>query len=47
MFFLDIILYKIACLIWPDEKPRQDEDERFFYFEEFVDKQKDDKDLPF
>lgn len=21
MFFLDIVLYKIACLIWPDEQP--------------------------
>lgn len=24
MFLLDIVLYKIACLIWPDEKCNDD-----------------------
>lgn len=47
--FLDIILYKIACLIWPDKKEKvvQHSDGYYFWLEEFVDKDHDEKDLPF
>lgn len=46
---LDLILYKIACMIWPDEKEEeaQHSDGYYFWLEEFVDNNQDDKDLPF
>lgn len=49
MFFLDLFLYKIACLIWPDkrEKDVQNSEEFYFWFEEFVEREQDDEDMFF
>ena len=47
MFFLDVILYKIACWIWPDKKEEvNNSDGYYFWLEEFVEDQ-DKEDLPF
>ena len=48
MFFLDVILYKIALLIWPDKKEEvQHSDGYYFWLEEFVDNDQDKDDLSF
>ncbi|BCO08589.1 hypothetical protein GF1_09650 [Desulfolithobacter dissulfuricans] len=45
--FLDVILYKIACLIWTDKQEDVNpSDEYYFWLEEFVEDQARD-DLPF